>query len=288
MKNVKVILILGSVLLVLFVLNLRFKFIETLSVQFSEERYAKYISKIDYEKELLKEPLCISDMAGKDKPLQATELSETIRLYDYHKQLNEKYGLSSVASAENDFDKAVQLLNWLTQHTFYSGMQMRLLKDDALDILEYSFDKPFRRAINCRYRAIAFADCLVAVGIKAFPVAMVSSGFTGSHFTCMVYISENDKWCCFDPSFGCWFTNEDGELLDIFEIRELFLQNEQPVVKNYSFNGKEENFDVYINLFMKMCASNLSTWKDNSPDRRNEKSFSGRKQFGSLIPFEAD
>ena len=78
------------------------------------------------------------------------------------------------------------------------------------------------------------------------------------------------------------------KLLDIFEIRELFLQNEQPVVKNYSFNGKQENFDVYINLFMKMCASNLSTWKDNSPDRRNEKSFSGRKQFGSLIPFEAD
>ncbi|MBQ7115044.1 MAG: transglutaminase domain-containing protein [Clostridia bacterium] len=284
MKKFKIPIIIGLVVIILVVVNLRFDLIDRIIVQFSSEKYAEYVSEMDYEEALLKEPVCIKDMASEDRELTETELDKIIKPYDFHIQLNEKYKLSDIATADSDFDKAVQILEWLTEHTYYSGMQMKMLNDDTLEILEYSFDKPFNRAINCRYRAIAFADCLVAVGIKAFPVAMVSSEFTGSHFTCLVYISEEDKWCSFDPSFGCWFTDEEGELLDIFEIRELFLENKEPVVKGYSFNGKQENFDVYMNSFLKFCISNLSTWADNSTDRRSENTFSGRKQFSSAVP----
>ena len=284
MKKYKIPIIIGLVVIILFFINLRFDLIDRIIVQFSSEKYAEYVSEMDYEEALLKEPVCIKDMASEDRELTETELDKIIKPYDFHTQLNEKYNLSDIATADSDFDKTVQILEWLTEHTYYSGMQMKMLNDDTLEILEYSFDKPFNRAINCRYRAIAFADCLVAVGIKAFPVAMVSSEFTGSHFTCLVYISEEDKWCSFDPSFGCWFTDEEGELLDIFEIRELFLENKEPVVKGYSFNGKHENFDVYMNSFLKFCVSNLSTWADNSNDRRSENTFSGRKQFSSAIP----
>ena len=284
MKKFRNPIIIGLTVIILFLVNLRFNLTDRVLMQFSSEKYAEYVSEIDYEKEMLKEPVCIKDMASEDKELTQTELDRIICSYDFHTQLKERYDLSAVATADSDFGKTVQVLEWLTKHTFYSGMQMKLLKDDTLDILDYSFDKPFRNAINCRYRAIAFADCLVSLGIKAFPVCMVSSGFTGSHFTCMVYISERDKWCSFDPSFGCWFTDESGNLLNIFEIRELFLQNKEPIVKGYSFNGTQENFDVYINFFMKFCISNLSTWADNSSERRSENTFSGRKQFNSVVP----
>lgn len=284
MKKFKIPIIIGLVVIILVVVNLRFDLIDRIIVQFSSEKYAEYVSEMDYEEALLKEPVCIKDMASEDRELTETELDKIIKPYDFHAQLNVKYNLSDIATADSDFDKAVQILEWITEHTYYSGMQMKMLNDDTLEIMDYSFDKPFNRAINCRYRAIAFADCLVAVGIKAFPVAMVSSEFTGSHFTCLVYISEEDKWCSFDPSFGCWFTDEEGELLDIFEIRELFLENKEPVVKGYSFNGKQKNFDVYMNSFLKFCVSNLSTWADNSIDRRSENTFSGRKQFSSAIP----
>lgn len=260
--------------------------IDRFVTHFSQEKYAEYVSEIDYEKELLKSPVCIKDMTTENTELLKTELDKIINTYDFHGQINEKYNLSAVATADSDFDKTVQILEWLTKHTYYNGMQLKRLKDDTLDILDFSFDKPFTRAINCRYRAIAFADCLVAVGIKAFPVAMISSNFTASHLTCMVYLSDQDKWCSFDPSFGCWYTDESGNLLDIFEIRELFLQDKEPIVKGYSFNGTQENFDVYINSFMKLCVSNLSTWDNNSSERRDKKSFSGRKQFSSAIPIE--
>lgn len=284
MKKYKVPIIICLIVIILFFVNLRFDLIDRIIVQFSSEKYSEFVSEMDYEKELLREPVCIKDMASEKTELAETELDKIIQPYDFHIQLNEKYNLSEIATADSDFDKTVQLLEWLTEHTYYSGMQMKMLDDDTFDILDYSFDKSFKQAINCRYRAIAFADCLIAVGIKAFPVAMVSSEFTGSHFTCLVYISEEDKWCSFDPSFGCWFTDKEGELLDIFEIRELFLENKEPVVKGYSFNGKQENFDVYMNSFLKFCISNLSTWADNSTDRRSENTFSGRKQFSSAIP----
>lgn len=288
MKKIRIFAVVSAIVLILFLVDLRFNIIDSVTVQFSKEKYAEYVSEYNYEKELLENPVCIKDMASEDKKLTETELGKIIQPYDFHTQLNEKYHLSDIATADGDFDKTVQILEWLTQHTFYSGMQMRLLKDDTLNILDYSFDKPFIRAINCRYRAIAFADCLVAVGIKAFPVCMVSSGFSASHFTCLVYISEIDKWCSFDPSFGCWFTDNEGNLLNVFEIRELFLNNKEPIVKGYSFNGEQENFDVYMNCFMKLCISNLSTWDDNSADRRSEKTFSGRKQFNSVIPEEIE
>lgn len=283
MKKIKALTVIGIIIIV-FIVDLRFKIIDTIIVQFSKDKYAEYVSEFNYEKELSEEPVCAKDMASEDKPLTQTELDRIIHTYDFHKELDEKYNLSDIATSGNDFEKAVQIIEWLTTHTYYSGAQMRLLKDDTIDILNYSFDKPFTRAINCRYRAIVFADCLLAVGLKAFPVCMVSSGFTGVHFTCMVYISEIDKWCSFDPSFGCWFTDDEGRLLDIFEIRKLFLDNKEPIVKGYSFNGTQENFDVYINCFMKLCVSNLSTWMDNSSDRRSEDNFSGRKQFSSAIP----
>ncbi len=286
MKKIKILVIISAIILAVFLVDLRFDLIDMIIVQFSKEKYSEYVSEIDYEEDLLKNPVCIKDMSLKGKKLKETELDRIIQVYNFHKQLDEKYNLSDIASADSDFDKTVQILEWLTQHTYYSGMQMSRLKDDTLDILDYSFDKPFTHAINCRYRAITFADCLVAVGIKAFPVAMVSSGFSGSHFTCLVYISEIDKWCSFDPSFGCWFTDDEGNLLDIFEIRELFLDNKEPIVKGYRFNGEQENFDVYMNSFLKACISNLSTWDDNSPDRRSKKSFSGRKQFNVAIPEE--
>lgn len=286
MKKFKVPVILGIIFLILFLADLRFNLFDMLTVQFSKDKYIEYVSEFDYEKDLEKEPICIKDMASDSEELSKTELSKIVTASEIHQELEKKYDLSAVVTANTDFEKVLQILDWLTEHTYYSGAQGRMLTDNSLDILDYSFDKPFTRAINCRYKAIVFADCLVAVGIKAFPVAMVSSGFSGSHFTCMVYISELDKWCSFDPSFGCWFSDEDKNPIDIFEIRELFLQGDEPVVNGYNFNGTQECFDVYLNGFMKYCISNLSTWADNSMDRRTEKSYSDRKEFNSVIPID--
>ena len=46
------------------------------------------------------------------------------------------------------------------------------------------------------------------------------------------------------------------------------------------------SLDVYINAFLKMCISNLSTWRDNSMDRRDKTKMIDKKKFNGKIPNE--
>lgn len=284
----KIFIIIGLIAaVILIIIAVRFNLINLLRVQFSIENYIAEVADTDYKEQLKNGPVCINDKTYNNKTLSQTDEESITKAFGLHNELNEKYMLSSIASADTDFERTLQLLDWLTEHTYYNGMQMRGVTDNAVDILEFSFDKPFSNAINCRNKAIAFADCLVAVGIKAYPVCMISSDFTGVHFTCMAYISELDKWCSFDPSFGCWFSDESGSPLGIFEIRDLFINGKEPVVNGYNFNGTTECFDVYMNGFLKYCISNLSTWDNNSMEKRDTKNVYKRKSFTSEIPTEA-
>lgn len=277
-------IVITVVVIVFTAVEMKFHLFQSITYQFSKERYICSVETMDYEKMLAKEPVCIKDKAYDGESFSETDLEKVTAFREMHSEISEKYNLASVAEAQKDFDKVLQVLSWLTENTWYNGSQMWLLKDDTRDILSYAFDKPFYRAINCRWKAVAFADCLVSVGIKAYPVCMQSADYGACHFTCRVYISELDKWCVFDPSFGCWFSDAKGEPIDILEMRELFLQDKEPVVHGYNFNSSERGLEAYVNGFLKLCISNLSTWEDNSQDKRESKSFSKRKEFNAEMP----
>ncbi len=255
-------------------------FFRILPSQFSSEAYIRFIENIDYDKSLEESPLCVNDKMGDGTEYSKTELSAITERRELHEELYEEYKLDTIATADSDFEKSLQLISWLTENTYYSGVRLKSVNDNSVDMLKSSFGKSIFSALNCRNKAIVFADCLVAVGVKAYPVCMLSMN-NGCHFTCRVYISELDKWCAFDPSFGCWFSDANGTPLDIFELRELFLQGGEPTVNNYNFNGTDRALHEYITGFLKGCMSNLSTWDNNSENGRDE--VLG-KNFKSSIP----
>ena len=257
--------------------------IKCLPLQTNPKKYEQFVKSIDYKKLLEEEPTIVKDKFFDNKDLIVTDLRSVTKYFDIHKKLNEKYELSEVANADTDFKKVIQVLNWLTDNTFYNGAQLHLLTDNTIDILKYAFGKSFKNAINCRSKAIAFADCLVAVGIKAYPVCMMSSELKNCHFTCHAYISEFNKWCIFDPSFGCWFSDKNGNPIDGLEMREMFLQGDEPTINGYNFNGTTECLDEYMSGFLKLCVSNLSTWRDNSMERRDKKNMLDKKKFNGKI-----
>ena len=258
--------------------------IKCLPLQTNPKKYEQFVKNVDYKKLLEEEPVIIKDKFFDNKDLVATDLESATEYFDIHKKLNEKYKLYEIADADTDFEKVIQVLKWLTDNTFYIGAKLHKLTDSSIDILNYAFGKSFKNAINCRWKAIAFADCLVAVGIKAYPVCMMSSKLINCHFTCRAYIRELDKWCVFDPSFGCWFSDKNGKPIDIFEMREIFLQGNEPTINGYNFNGTKECFDVYVYGFLKLCISNLSTWQDNSMERRDIRKIAKSKRFNANLP----
>ena len=108
-----------------------------------------------------------------DKLEEADESGLYQWMEDYPLLLRQ-YPLQDCAQGADDFHTALRVMDWLSAHTHYCGLQFRLIPDRTPAILAYGYDKPFRNAINCRFKAIAMADCLLALQKKAYPVALIA------------------------------------------------------------------------------------------------------------------
>lgn len=244
------------------------------------EGYVDYVAGLDISKEA---PLIVGD----ESKLKEPDKDNLFTYLDEYDAIKDKYSLKSVVKGSTDFERTLSLMQWLTDNTYYSGQQIlfnKPLADDALAILDFSFRKPFSHAINCRYKAIAFSDLLIASGIKAVPIALLDSKNDGNHLMVQAFLSDEQKWVLLDPSFNTYFTDKDANVLDVFELRELFLSGQDPIICGYNFNGTTKGMDVYKLLFVKSVMTNLSTWHDNTNLNRKSAKFSERKTFDCKIP----
>jgi len=182
-----------------------------------------------------------------------------------HDALQKAYGLGEIAGQGSVFERALRLMDWFCAHTCYNGMEIRACyrfqgkKEDSLRILRYSCDGGFRRAINCRHKAYAFADCLMAAGIYAIPLEMQSYTYrsgeeivtpTPNHFVVHAWFPEERRWVMLDPSLNSYITDEDGRALNLVEIRKLHRQGEKMQVAQYDFNGTQDCRGTYLEGFI--------------------------------------
>lgn len=223
----------------------------------------------------------LSDEQSND--LKSADCSNLFLYLDEYDIIKEKYALCDVVKGDNDFEKALSLMHWLTQSTYYNGQQClfhKLLPDDTLAILDFSYNKSFEYAINCRYKAIVLTDILIAFGIKAYPVGLNN----GDHIVVHLYLSEKKKWVLFDPSFNTYFTDSDHNILNVFEMRDCFIEGKETIMNGYDFNGTTECMDVYKKVFIESNLYNFATWNDNSNSGRASRTIKKRKAFDYALP----
>lgn len=221
---------------------------------------------------------------GSDAELTETTAENLFGQISLYATLLEKYDLKKCAGDGTDFEKTVRIMQWLTDNTFYSGAAFKWKADNPLDILEYAYGQDFSHAICCREKAVVFTDCLLALQIFAYPICLLSTN-GGCHFVTHVYCRELQKWLLFDPSFNCWFT-KDGKPLSVWDLKNLYLNDDEPILENYSFNHTDRCREIYLAGFIKQNLTNLSTWHDNSMDRRNYKKndWESKKEFKTKLP----
>lgn len=221
---------------------------------------------------------------GSEDELISADAEKIFNELPQYKLLLEKYVVTDLDKVETAFEKVVTLMNYLTAHTYYSGVQTHIVADDGVDILKWAFDKDFKHAINCRFKAIAFTDLLLANGIKAYPVLMLDETKNGCHFMTQAYLSELHKWAIFDPSFNSYFILDNKLPLDVYELRAAMLNDINSVeIVGYNFNNTQECKDIYKKHFVCKLLTNLSTWQDNSNDKRHARNLNNRKQFNAKL-----
>lgn len=185
-------------------------------------------------------------------------------LYEY---LYNKYNLRQIAKDGGTIEQSINIMNFLTNHTFYNGMANGYPTTTEA-ILDISFDKGFQGAVNCTNKAILLSSFLLAVNIFAMPVILNANDgeYGGCHCVVQVYVPEMSKWIMLDPSFNCYITNADNEILDLYEIHKAYKNNETLIINNYLFNGDSRVFkDKYLLCFLVSHIFEITVEYDNTP-----------------------
>ena len=137
-------------------------------------------------------------------------------------QLKSRYPLEKVAGRGGDFERALRLCRWLAPRLVHKGNFDNSVPCNALDLLDYSFEKP-EFGINCVNKAKILAECCLALNIHARRVWMFPNSpyDMDNHVVTEIYDRKREKWIALDPTEGGYFS--DGtQPLSCLELRKAF------------------------------------------------------------------
>lgn len=160
--------------------------------------------------------------------------------------LNEKYSIKEIAGDECSLSKSINLLEWLTAHTYHKGDYDGHITNNAIDLLNFAYDTGEAGAINCRSLSIILTECCLAVGLKARTMYLFPcSPYDGdNHVVTEVYIPEKEKWVMFDPSYNAYVMDSNLEMLSILEVRKMLSDRKEIMFNDrINYNG-EYNLDL--------------------------------------------
>lgn len=151
---------------------------------------------------------------GVEKKLSFTKDDEKLR------ELSQKYQLEKLVE-ENQFKTAINFLNWMNEHLLHGNEDHSFHERDALNILAQGYNNEKAR-YNCMEQSIALSECLLSVGILAYPIWMYpySPYDLDNHVVVHVFVKDLNKWIMIDPTWNSYCISE-GEILNLFEMREL-------------------------------------------------------------------
>lgn len=171
---------------------------------------------------------------------------------DYN-DLCESYKLNEIAGTKTDFDKAVNLLNWISSNTYHYGNYDNHVTNKATELFHYALGKGEKYGINCRSLSLALTECLLAIGIKARTIYIMpfSPYDFDNHVVCEVWISEMDKWIMLDPTYNL-YASFNNMPLNIYELRGLLANQEEVYYNNEAnYNGTPINKDELTTYYAK-------------------------------------
>lgn len=180
-------------------------------------------------------------------------------------QIAEKYKIEEVAGEGSVLDKTVDVLKWVSDNIKHDGSQMVDLDVlNAYTLLEYGFGTG--KGMNCYCLGLVMTGCMQALGIKARTVMLMPKEFNtnDNHVVTHVYLEEENKWIMVDPSWNAYFSDEDGSVMDVFELRDAFANGKKAMLNDgANYNGQKADEDYYKKYMSKnLYWFRIMLWKD--------------------------
>lgn len=176
-------------------------------------------------------------------------------------KLREKYRLDQIAGTGDEWSKATNLSNWITEHIGYkpdiTSAKPEVCKSLPMNgkgLLEYSFEKGQDYGINCYMHAIVLTEACLSLGLKCRIVSLnpLNPYDYDNHLVNIVWCTNFSKWVMVDSSYNAYLRDAGGELLNPWEVRDLFCRHKTIVCNNeLVFNGVKRNSEDYLRYLAK-------------------------------------
>lgn len=176
------------------------------------------------------------------------------------KKLRETYHLDAVAGEGSEAGRIINLMKWVNRLTWHHPNPRLPGLRNALHLIPLC--KGWKRGISCWMYALILNEVYLSMGFASRLVHLqpYSNEDRESHFVVAVYSPEAGRWLYMDPDFGGYFTDEQGQLLGIPEIRRRLVAGERLVanrdVKGFTLVLGKRSYPWYLskNIFKYMCA----------------------------------
>lgn len=173
--------------------------------------------------------------------------------------LREEYNLDAIAGDGDELSRIMNLMFWVNENLEHDGSSENPYPPNAANIIETCMDED--RGVNCRMLATVLNDFYLSMGFKSRFVTCepYEYDFDDCHVINIVYSTQFDKWIMIDPSFAGYFTDENDNFLDLFEVREKLINDDILVFSSHlNHNGgryTEQTYRTYLskNLFRFAC-----------------------------------
>ena len=164
----------------------------------------------------------------KASPEYAYESTDGLPTFTYQDSSNEnltdlrnQYQLEAVAGDGEEWSKIVNLLKWVHETLRHDGSSSSPDPETSLNILSYCQESG--NGVNCVMLAIVLNETYLSMGFKSRvihgnPRHYVYNGEW--HAFNMVYSETFGKWVYVDPTTQGYYTNDDGIVLSVAEIRD--------------------------------------------------------------------
>ena len=168
-----------------------------------------------------------------------------------YRQLLQEHPIMAVAGEGSDFEKAANLLDWLSNHIVHKGNFANSVPAAASALLTYGLDKGEVHGLNCRALSFALTECLLALGIPARTLYLMpmSPYDFDNHVVCEVWIAALNQWVMLDPTYNAYLSADD-KILSVYELRDCLANHKEIMFNNNAnYNGapldKEEMLAYY-------------------------------------------
>lgn len=147
--------------------------------------------------------------------------------YDFEndnlKILARRYNLETIAGRGSDFSRAVRLMHYLAPKLAHCSWYDNHVPCNALDLLEYSLNKP-EQGINCLNKSKILEECCLSLGIYARRVGIMpySPYDFDNHVVTEIFDRGTDKWIMLDPTIDGYFMDDVRTPLSLLEMRHRF------------------------------------------------------------------